>query len=145
MQLTIAIGAGVDLNHRAASGETSERCHIDEREIPQCSPRSSCLHPGSEKRLHGCTEIHELKRLLKKLQCVIRAAFAGHLWRRPRSDHENATGRKCALQFFEKRDRTEVGRIKIENDQFRLSLERNRPRFSQRTGDMRAMLRREFL
>src|SRR5204863_3876569 len=87
MQLTVAIGARVALNHRAASGETSERYYINQPEILQCSARSSCLHPGSEQRLHGCAEIDELKRLLKKLQCAVRAAFAGHFRRCPRSNH----------------------------------------------------------
>jgi len=145
MQLTVAIGVRVDLYHCAAARETNERYHIDQREISQRPARSSCLHPGSEERLHRCTEIDELKRLLKKLECAIHAAFTGHLWRDSRSDDENAAGRKYALQFFEKGYRARMGRIKIENDQFRLSLDRNRSCSRQRTGDMGAMLRREFL
>ena len=131
MQFTGPVFTRLHFNKNVPRSGERENSDIVKSEIAQCAARCSGFHPGTEQRLHGGAEFDELKWFFQKLQRAIGSALCDESRRNIGNERKNTRCRQDAFHFTEKRDCAWKRRIEIEDDQFRLVLERKSPRFRQ--------------
>ena len=131
MQFTGPVFTRSHFNKNVPGSGEREDTDIIKPEIAQCAARCSCFHPGTKQRLHGGAEFHELKWFFQKLQRAISSTLRDETGRGIGNERENTRFRQDAFHFAEKSDCAGKWGIEIQDDQFRLVLERKAPRLRQ--------------